>query len=317
MQGDRQRAMFKTMFQEKYHHVPVMDFLTMVSADTRVNFKSYPGVMVRIVDGRYGVANATGYHFRMVKKSLLDKWRRTTEWNMTDYGINAKLPKAIDLAYTSFQDLAACYRNACVFYRHFASTRVIDFCERASSFINLLDARDTYNLAQVDIIAAFIGNVYQDFYASIYDDLLTGGYTHLEVHWAFNVDSIDLRLDLSAATINTDIGKRRRVDSSSDEDATVKKSKKKAKSKTKVKDLPVSIPNKTLEDPAPENLQSNGKDVCLRFLSKSGCYSKDPSKCTSPKRIHHVPAESLSPAMEKYLERKWGGISSDYPHLRN
>ena len=107
------------------------------------------------------------------------------------------MPKATDLAYTNFQDLAACYRNAYVFYRQFGSSRVIDFNERASSFINLLDARDTYNLAQVDIIAGFIDNVYQNFYAPIYDDLLTGGYTHLEVHWSFNVDSIVLRLDLS------------------------------------------------------------------------------------------------------------------------
>ena len=314
-QGDRQRAMFKTMFQEKYHHVPIMDFLTMISADNRVSFKSYPGVMTRVVDGRHGIANVTGYHFRMVKKTILEKWRRTTDWNMTDHGINAKMPKARDLAYINFQDLVACYRNACVFYRHFGSNRIIEFANQASTFINLLDARDTYNLAQVDIIAAFIDNVYQDFYASIYDDLLTGGFTHLEVHWSFNVDSIDLRLDLSAATTNSDQGKRARVNSTSDEDVPAKKPK--TKTKTKTKDVPLLSTSKNMDDPAPENLQHNGKDVCLRFLSKSGCYSKDPTQCTTTKRIHYVPTSSLSPALEKYLERKWGGISTEHPHLRN
>ena len=317
VQGDRQRAMFKTMFQEKYHRVPIMDFLTMISADNRVNFKSYPGVMTRIVDGRHGIANATGYHFRMVKKTILDKWRRTTDWNMTDHGINAKMPKARDLAYINFQDLAACYRNACVFYRHFGSSRIIEFADKASTFINLLDARDTYNLAQVDIIAAFIDNVYQDFYASIYDDLLTGGFTHLDVHWSFNVDSIDLRLDLSAATTNSEHGKRARINSTSDEDVIAKKPKTKVKTKAKTKDSPSSPTSKIMDDPAPENLRHNGVDVCLRFLSKSGCYSKDPTKCTTNKRTHHVPSNPLSPALEKYLERKWGGISTEYPHLRN
>ena len=159
--------------------------------------------------------------------------------------------------------------------------------------------------------------MYQDFYASIYDDLLTGGFTHLEAHWSFNVDSIDLRLDLSAATINSDHGKRARVNSTSDEDVTAKKLKMKTKTKTNTKDSPPPSTSKTMDDPAPENLQHNGKDVCLRFLSKSGCYSKYPTQYTTTKRIHYVPTSSLSPALEKYLERKWGGISTEHPHLRN
>lgn len=68
-----------------------------------------------------------------------------------------------------------------LFTTNFDSDRVIQFAEQASKFINLLDARDSYNLAQINVIATFIDNVYQNFHASIYDDLLTGGHTHLEV----------------------------------------------------------------------------------------------------------------------------------------
>lgn len=109
-------AMIRTMFHDKYHTVPIMDFLSMLTADSRVNFKSYPAVMTRIVDGRYGIANATGYHFRMVKKQDLEHWQRASDWNTTDYGINAKVTKAKDMAYSDVQDFAACYRNACAFH---------------------------------------------------------------------------------------------------------------------------------------------------------------------------------------------------------
>jgi hypothetical protein len=58
-----------------------------------------------------------------------------------------------------------------------------------------------------------------------------------------------------------------------------------------------------------------GKPICLRHLSVAGCYSKDPVKCGSDERVHHVPTEPLPAAVVKHMVEKWSGVSPKYPHL--
>ncbi|EGZ18255.1 hypothetical protein PHYSODRAFT_501987, partial [Phytophthora sojae] len=54
------------------------------------------------------------------------------------------------------------------------------------------------------------------------------------------------------------------------------------------------------DDTHPSLPQQDGKDVCLKFLSKRGCPSKDPSVCIFQSRVHFYPA-AISDQLRNFI----------------
>ncbi|KAE9243339.1 hypothetical protein PF002_g8317 [Phytophthora fragariae] len=65
------------------------------------------------------------------------------------------------------------------------------------------------------------------------------------------------------------------------------------------------------DDTHPPLPQQDGKDVCLNFLSKRGCPSKDPSVCIFQSRAHFYPA-AISDLLRNFIRRRFGGVNSKY-----
>ncbi|KAF4131894.1 hypothetical protein GN958_ATG18927 [Phytophthora infestans] len=57
--------------------------------------------------------------------------------------------------------------------------------------------------------------------------------------------------------------------------------------------------------------QQDGKEVCLKFISKKGCPSGDQNVCIFASRAHFYPA-AISDQLRNYLRRKFGGVHSNY-----
>ncbi|EGZ08125.1 hypothetical protein PHYSODRAFT_527698, partial [Phytophthora sojae] len=55
----------------------------------------------------------------------------------------------------------------------------------------------------------------------------------------------------------------------------------------------------------------NGKSVCPKFLSRSGCSPRSPERC-SYGRAHFVP-EKLEPVVRQYIIESMGGLRRDMP----
>ncbi|EGZ08320.1 hypothetical protein PHYSODRAFT_527432 [Phytophthora sojae] len=57
--------------------------------------------------------------------------------------------------------------------------------------------------------------------------------------------------------------------------------------------------------------RKDGKKVCVRFLSKRGCASADPTVCKFPNLVHFEPA-TIDPIVRDYINTKLGGISDKF-----
>ncbi|EGZ21471.1 hypothetical protein PHYSODRAFT_490447 [Phytophthora sojae] len=68
---------------------------------------------------------------------------------------------------------------------------------------------------------------------------------------------------------------------------------------------------KTPDDTHPSLPQQDGKDVCLKFLSKRGCPSKDPSVCIVQSRVHFYPA-AISDQLRNFIRHRFGGVNNKY-----
>ena len=158
----------------------------------------------------------------------------------------------------------------------------------------------------------FIDSVLANFSRAVQCDARNNTSTHECVHRQLNKSNPDLVKELNylmndrLQLLEANLSKRK----SSEPNAVLssKKTKKDSKSTT----------NRHLKprDNSVLHLlgKHEGKQVCLRYLSAAGCFSKDPIKCSSDQRIHHVPSGPLPPDVVKHMKEKWGGLA---PHLKH
>ncbi|OWZ04670.1 hypothetical protein PHMEG_00023389 [Phytophthora megakarya] len=72
-----------------------------------------------------------------------------------------------------------------------------------------------------------------------------------------------------------------------------------------------SFDRKIPSDVASEIPTQNGKEVCHYFLSKRGCKSQDPSKCTFKNRVHFWP-DVITSRLRKYISSHLGGLRKPF-----
>ena len=147
-------------------------------------------------------------------------------------------------------------------------------------------------------------------------DLQTGEMSHMEVSKRLTKSDPELQemkrevvtLHYHELVDNATNNKRKKT---TEEDVSTTNKKKKPKV-----ELKPNAPPKPSDGPILNLLPLiNGKQICLRNLSKGGCHSKHPTECTNVSRVHHVPDGPLPKLVIQHINSKWHGVSEKYPQL--
>ena len=302
----RSALIFRALFASALHLATPTNALSDLIADQGLNFLPCPATMVRLYDFRFGIGGLSGRHFRPVNHEARRAWILSTPTDLSNFGTTAKLPDVDQI--TTMQDALDCYGNLAKFFTKYGTDVSVGACEAITAFLSQLNLTTTYSAAEMEIIVHHVDMSLQAFQAALTADLTHGGNTRAAALLRLHDDdrgfvkAMEAHLRASVLAMTTAQAKRKQKDSPT-ADAPQKKAKRDPKRREptspKMKDADV-------EDLLPVH---KGRTICMRHLTKQGCWSKVPGECSNEARSHHVPTEPLHPKVILYL-KKWGGLST-------
>ena len=279
----------------------------------RYPWNVHPYMSIKLRNAQFGPIGVRGFMFRKVEERERRSWTLEHAEHLQDYGEHCKVFELPPLK--TKQELVEAYGNLTYYWSQNGSTLAKTFGAHLQWFISSLQTSD---MPTPDAVAAhmeFIDSTLANFARAVIYDARNGTDTHETVHLQLTktnpelVKELAYLLDDRMRLLEASLSKRKSQDPTPG--AVTKKGK---------KTPPTSSKPKTTVKPHDGSVlhlvgKHEGKSVCLRHLSVSGCFSKDPVKCTSELRIHHVPSEPLRAEVANHIQEKWGGVSPKYPHL--
>ena len=279
----------------------------------RYPWNVHPYMSIKLRNAQFGPTGVRGFMFRKVEERERRSWTLEHAEYLQDYGENCKVFDLPPLK--TKQELVEAYSNLTYYWSQNGSTLAKTFGAHLQWFVSSLQTSD---MPTPDAVAAhmeFIDSVLANFARAVNYDARNGTDTHETVHLQLTktnpelVKELAYLLDDRMRLLEATLSKRKGSDPSTG--AATKKIKKAPSASPKPKTTAKPHDSSVLHLMA----KHEGKSICLRHLSVSGCYSKDPLKCSSEHRIHHVPSEPLRAEVANHIQEKWGGVSPKYPHL--
>ena len=311
--SNHDRNMFRALFARRFHTIPAMAWCENLLVNTSVKFLPTPAKIKSLYRGKHGIGGVIGADFEPMHKRAQKEWFTANPSVAYNFGADAKVivPKKI----TTFLELKLCYDNQVKFFKDFGSPTAIAHFLCVYDFVASLDQIDAHTPAEVAAIAEWLDNLNQIFMTAVSYDLQTGEMSHLAVSKRLTKSDPELQeLKREVVTLHyhelmDNASNSKRKKNLEEESPTPKKKKAKAEPKA-------TVPAKPSDGPVLHLLPLvNGKQVCLRHLSKNGCHSKHPTECTNDTRIHHVPEGPLPKLILQHMKIKWNGVSDKYPQL--
>jgi len=271
----------------------------------------HPYMSIRLRNAQFGLSGVRGFMFRRVEERERRTWALKNAEYLQDYGENCKI---FDLpALATKQELVEAYGNLIYYWSYYGSELAVTFGTQLQRFLSSLQLSDMPTPITVGAYMEFIDSVLANFSRAVQCDARNNTATHERVHHQLVKSNPDLVKELNylmndrLQLLEANLSKRK----SSEPNAASSSKKSKKNSKTTVDR------NLKPHDSSVLHLvgKHEGKQVCLRYLSAAGCFSKDPKKCSSDQRIHHVPSEPLPPEVVKHMKEKWGGVAPNLKHL--
>jgi hypothetical protein len=280
----------------------------------RFPWNVHPYMSIRLRNAQFGPTGVRGYMFRKVEERERRAWLLEHAEHLQDYGENCKVFDLPPL--TTKQELVEAYGNLVYYFSRYGSELAKTFGSHLQWFLSSLQTSDMVTADAVNAHMEFIDSVLANFSRAVIYDLRNDTTTHESVHLQLSkvnpelVKELNYLMDDRMRALEAGLSKKRGSDTGGG--SVAKKSKKTtAPSSTKTKSAPKPHDSSVLHLVA----KHEGKQVCLRHLSVNGCYSKDPVKCSSEHRVHHVPTEPLPAEVWKHIGEKWGGVATKYLHL--
>ena len=281
-------------------------------ADLPWNVHPYMNICLR--NAQYGITGVRGFMLRTVEARDRRAWTLQHAEHLQDYGENRKV---FDLpVLTTKQELVEAYSNLIHYWERFGSELVKTFGYHLHRFLINLQSSDMPSLEEVNAHMVFIDSALSQFARAVLYDIRNDTATHKEVHLLLVKSNPELVKELAylmndrLRTLEASLSKRKPSEPTSG--SLTKKPKKDSRT--------VSVKPKTTHKPHDDSVlymvpKHEGKQVCLRHLSLTGCMSKHPTRCTNDYRVHHVPTAPLPAEVVKHMKEKWGGVSPNYQHL--
>ena len=280
----------------------------------RFPWNVHPYMSIRLRNAQFGPTGARGYMFRKVEERERRAWLLEHAEHLQDYGENCKVFDLPPL--TTKQELVEAYSNLVYYFSRYGSELAKTFGSHLQWFLSSLQTSDMATPDAVNAHMEFIDSVLANFARAVTYDMRNNTNTHEAVHLQLSkgnpelVKELNYLMDDRMRALEAGLTKKRSADTGAS--TANKKSKKTiASANTKSKSAPKPHDSAVLHLVA----KHEGKQVCLRHLSVNGCYSKDPVKCSSEHRVHHVPSEPLPAEVWKHIGEKWGGVAAKYLHL--
>ena len=297
-----------------------MDAQSLIESYTGARFpwNVHPYMSIRLRNAQFGITGVRGFMFRRVEERERRSWILEHAEFLQDYGENCKI---FDLpTLKTKQELVEAYSNLTYYWSLYGSELARNFGSRLQWFISSLQVSDMPTTDAVTAHMEFIDSVLANFARAVQFDARNGTDSHEHVWKQLDKANPELVKELAYLTedrlrqLEASLSRRRSLDTNADPGA---KRPKKAPQSTGPKSKGPLRTHDRPHDSAVLHMMAKheGKQVCLRHLSANGCYSKDPVKCTSDQRIHHVPSESLPAEVVKHIEEKWNGLASKFRYL--
>ncbi|KAE9300026.1 hypothetical protein PF008_g23105 [Phytophthora fragariae] len=261
---------------------------------------AYPGVAMRAYDLQFGSRGLSFLHFTPVDHLVRLKRQRENFVNMSDFSISAKFLPAADPS--SWDDILA---GAIGFQQYCAV-----MCDRVTqqlattlyNFIGALKSRKLWPQDMLLTLVLWIDSQLEQYRNAVAADGVTGTATRSLISSRFTPDNLEQhgllltaqRENMEAMTLPTPCNTTR-----SDEQPRPPRPQRHGNNKMRKVPEAIRIP------------RQDGKEVCLKFLSKRGCPSSDPNVIDYASRVHFFPA-ALSEKLKGYIRNRFGGINSKY-----
>jgi len=203
---------------------------------------------------------------------------------------------------TSIAKLQLCGTTLKAFAHYYGSTIIVSFVDRVAEFLQSISATEPMTQADIDTTIAWVDNACLLFHNALEMDLKDFGSRHETIHYRLDQYHPELNrkyvtnLKRAAATTSPSSRKRTREEDKFDQAAKKKK-----------------------HDNDWTNLMPriDGKQICARFLSATGCKSTRPGKCWDPARVHVIPTMPLPSFLLQKIKSKWDGLCTELTDKTN
>lgn len=295
-----QQRVHRAVTSEAYRGKSPTEFVESVVSSSEM--WAYPGVATRVYDLEFGSRGLSFLHFSPVDQMLRLRKQRDNFINMSDFSVSAKFMPASDP--TSWEDVLAGangFQQYC-FVRCDPVTQYL--ATSLYNFIVDLKTRQIWPQSMLLTLSLWIDAQLEKYRSAVVTDIDCSTATRNLVAASFTSNNIELHGLLLAeqrnqvetlhyAKENQD-GRRNHQSRQPWAQRTSNGNGRKEQNNSYL--------------PLP---QHDGKEVCIKFLSKKGCPSTDPDVCVYASRVHFYPA-AISSQLRAYIRRKFGGVNSKY-----
>lgn len=260
---------------------------------------AYPGVATRAYDFQFGSRGLSFLHFTPVDHLLRLRRQRESFINMSDYSVSAKFTPAPDPS--SWEDVLAGANG----FQKYCSERcdlvTQNLATSLYSFVAKLKTREMWPRSMLLTLVLWIDAQLERYRCAVAIDAETASFSRHAIASSFTPNNVELHgLLLTEQRNQDDVERHGSGDLSNIAGASSRQSRPQR-----------SNPRKEVSDNYPPIPVQEGKEVCLKFLSKRGCPSSDPNTCIYANRAHFFPA-AISNQLRSLLRKKFGGVHGNY-----
>lgn len=268
----------------------------LLMAQPKFRFRVYPGVLVRAYDFQFGSRGLSVLHFKPLgyKEGLLAQKNATV--SMTDFSAAATIlpPPPV----TSWAELASAVAGLVQYCQFCCDDTTQNLVKTLQSFVIEAEQWRLWTVKDLPLLVLWINSILEKYRTAVIADGYAGDLARTAVAEEFSVFNPHLQALLIADRVSPDTAStcsaRDRPSRGSQVDQRVVKSERRVPP-----DVLAVLP------------RQNGKELCLRHLSKRGCQSTDPARCVNSKRYHSRPA-TLPTQIRTHVKSNFGGLCEQY-----
>ncbi|ETN11665.1 hypothetical protein PPTG_09381 [Phytophthora nicotianae INRA-310] len=279
-------------------------------------FFPHPAILSRLYDFLFGVCGLSVLHFRRFDLTAQQEQANANHFNARNFSASVELPKLT--GEPCLGDLKAALGVLGTYCNEFFDGHTCRLVAEAKEFAEERSDYESWSHAEVSALAFWCSNGLAAYRLACEYDIDHQTSTHLRVQERFTLHDRELSgmlLQLSRQSWRGPIYTAQHAEPQS-----------RAAFGGKPYSQPPtssSTPTATSKRTVPVEVglvvprEEDGKQSCLRFISKKGCPSTSSTRCTHPFLAHFVPKEKIDPVIKKHVQDKLGGLRSDLFHLRS
>jgi hypothetical protein len=282
--------------QEKAHRMVTSSRLAGKSSDVFVDFVLamseflwHPGVLARLNDLQFGARGLSVTHFQRV--GLLDRYRMASTAASLSSDLSVAPPPPFKPL--TWRELAAATRSFLVYTQAVCDETTVQLAHVLDGFVAEMEGWKQLSEDDLPVLTWWIDHELERYRNAVVNDLHNGTTTRAQIHERLTPSNPDLQ-GLVPASL------RDKLLSSTTPTTAASQPNRRAQER--------SAPERKIPKDVLERIpMRDNKEVCLHYLSKRRCNSKDSTVCTFRNRIHFWP-DPIPAKVREYIDDKLGRL---------